>query len=86
MAAVAVSNRIRKGGKRMNRNRVLLIGAVLLLALAIPGVAIARHGGNAAAHLHPSNQSGVSADITFVDDGATLTVTGTATGLSEFSV
>lgn len=35
----------------------------------------------AKANLHPSNQSAVKAKVTFTDDGSTLTVDGTATGL-----
>ena len=34
------------------------------------------------AQMHPSNQSGVRGVINFTDDGTTLTVTGTATGLT----
>ena len=37
--------------------------------------------GTAKANLHSYNQTGVTAKITFVDDGGTLTITGTATGL-----
>jgi hypothetical protein len=36
------------------------------------------------AKMHPMNQSGVKGVINFTDDGSTLTITGTATGLVPF--
>ena len=61
----------------------LLTLAVIALA-AIPAVVFAGPPGGSTgfAHLHPANQSGVMAVITFSDDGNELTVAGTATGLT----
>lgn len=69
--------------------RLLLLAAVALLVV-IPSVVYAGHLGvsTGKAKLHPANQSGVTGEINFVDNGVTLTVTGTAAGLSggEFSL
>ena len=66
------------------KKRYLIVLAVVAL-VAIPAVVYAGHLGvsTGTAHLHPANGSGVQGVINFTDDGAgTLTVTGTATGLS----
>lgn len=63
--------------------RYLLVLAVAML-IAIPAVVFAGPPGGTQgkARLHPANQSGVKARITLADDGAKLTVSGTATGLT----
>ena len=49
---------------------------------AAPSFAHVKGGpATAKANLHPYNQTGVKAKISFVDDGSTLTITGAATGL-----
>ena len=61
-----------------------VVAAGLVLSVLI-GVSPARGGAGeivrGRANLHPIDKSGIKARIAFVDDGATLTVTGTATGL-----
>ncbi len=52
--------------------------AVVLITFASTALASTITG---AANLHPIDNSGIQANITFTDNGTTLTVNGTATGL-----
>ena len=60
----------------------LLVVLVAALVIAVPVVAFAGHFATGQANLHSENESGITATINFADDGSTLTVNGTATGLT----
>ena len=57
----------------------LALSTIALLAVSTPGFAATV---TASAQQHPIAGSGIHGDINFTDDGASLTVDGTATGLS----
>lgn len=65
--------------KRLISSIMITFAFVLVSALAYAGHTATLTG---KATLHPINQSGIKARINFVDDGTTLMIEGTATGLT----
>lgn len=61
--------------------RKLVISAALSLLALLSSSTATWAAASASAQLHPVAGSGIHGDITFMDDGTTLTVDGTATGL-----
>jgi len=63
--------------------RKLIVLVLTLALIALPAVAFAGHKVDATgkANLHPVSQSGIKGKITFVDNGSTLTIEGSATGM-----
>ena len=67
----------------MRRFRLLTVMLAVGLIVALPAVSYAGHLGTATgqANLHPVGASGVKGNFTFVDNGSTITMSGTARGL-----
>ena len=68
----------------MRGKKLILLALVAVMVALVPLVVFAKHTGTATGHakMHPENQSGIKGRIDFVDNGNTLTVNGTATGLT----
>ena len=67
----------------MRRFRLLTVMLAVGLIVALPAVSYAGHLGTATgqANLHPVGASGVKGNFTFVDNGSTITMSGSARGL-----
>ena len=72
----------------MRGKKIILLALVAMMATLVPLVVFAKDSETATgqAKMHPENQSGIKGKITFEDDGATLTTTGTATGLTPGAI
>ena len=66
----------------MKFNKSVVLLSVALVALSgVPDAAFGQPQGIAAARLHAANQSGVRAEVLFLDSGDQMIVSGRATGL-----
>ncbi len=84
-----MNHNVRYIGRQLQQVCSLGLAGVIAAGLGLPvlvGAPPAQGGGGETvtgrANLHPIDDSGIKARIAFVDDGATLTVTGKATGLN----